>query len=97
MDPFEQLRAVALKQSMEGEFPVWLLADVLTIVDNPECYADKVHLVEILIAQIGDYDPYAGAGCFGTSVDAGMIQATIHQIRHNAHGGHEIKEADKPD
>jgi hypothetical protein len=82
MDRFEELRAVALKQSTEGEFPVWLLADVLGIAGSPDRYADKIHLVEILIAQIGAYDPYAGAGCFGTSIGVGTIQATLYQIQH---------------
>ena len=91
MDLFEKLRAVALKQSKDGEFPVWLLADILEIADAPDSFADKVHLVEILIAQIGDYDPYAGAGCFGTSVGAGAIQATLHQIQHNDLSSHEKK------
>ena len=84
MDLFENLRAVALQQSRDGEFPIWLLADILEIADNPGRYADKVHLVEILIAQVGEYDPYAGAGCFDTSVGSGTIQSTIHQIQHTA-------------
>jgi hypothetical protein len=86
MDLFENLRAVALQQSRDGEFPVWILADILQIASNPARYADQVHLVEILITQIGDYDPYAGAGCFGTSIGSGTIQATIHQIQNNVGG-----------
>ena len=86
MDLFENLRAVALQQSKDGEFPVWLLADILEIADNPGRYVDKVRLIEILIAQVGDYDPYAGTGCFDTSVGSGTIQSTIHLIQHNAPG-----------
>lgn len=88
MDLFEELRAVALKQSREGEFPVWLLADVLEIANTPARYADKVRLVETLVVQIADYDPYAGTGCFGTAVDAGTIQATLHQIQRSDLGSH---------
>jgi hypothetical protein len=84
MELFENLRAVALQQSRDGEFPVWLLAHILEISDNPGRYADQVHLVGILIAQVGDYDPYAGAGCFDTSVGPETIQSTIRQIQHNA-------------
>jgi hypothetical protein len=87
MDLFENLRAVALQQSRDGEFPVWILADILQIADNPDRYADQVGLIEILITQIGDYDPYAGAGCFGTAIGAGTIQATIHQIQNDGGGG----------
>jgi hypothetical protein len=80
MNLFEVLRAVALQQSAGGEFPVWLLADILKIADSPDCYADKVNLVELLIAQVGDFDAYAGTGCFDTSVGAGTIQITIQKI-----------------
>ena len=89
MDLFEELRAVSLKQSKDGEFPVWLLAEILGIADASDRYADKIHLVKNLIAQVGDYDPYAGAGCFGTSVGAGTIQATLHQIQQSDLGNNE--------
>jgi hypothetical protein len=64
----------------EDEFPTWLLTDILAIADKPERYIDKVHLVELLITQIGNFDAYAGAGCFDTSVSAETIGATIRQI-----------------
>ena len=80
MDPFEELRNVAVRQNLVGEFPSWLLADVLGIADDPGRYRDTVPLIETLIAQIKDYDPYAGTGCFDTSVGIGAIQATIRQI-----------------
>ncbi len=97
-DTFEELRTVATRQNEEGEFPTWLMADIMDIADGPERYADKVHLVEALITQISNFDPYAGAGCFDTSVGAGCfdtsvgaetIGATIRQIlacRHNGYG-----------
>ncbi len=80
MNLFEKLKAVALKQSEVGEFPNWLTADVLTIASHPERYANKSDLVETLITQIVNYDPYAGAGCFDISVEAETIVATIRQI-----------------
>ena len=89
-DLFERLRAEALQQSMGGEFPDLLLADILKIADNPDRYVDKVHVVETLITQIGDFDPYAGTGCFGPSVGPDAIRMTIRQIvalEHDDHGG----------
>ena len=88
MDPFEELRRIALQQSTEGEFPTWLMADVMVIADGPEQYADKVHLVEILITQIGNFDLYAGTGCFDNSVGTDTIQATIRQLGVRQHNGH---------
>lgn len=82
MDPFEELKDVAEKQSKEGEFPSWLLADVVDIADNRERYGGGIHLVELLVAQIANYDTYAGAGCFDSSVSAATIEATIKEIRN---------------
>ncbi len=82
MNLFEELRTVALKQSEVGEFPTWLMADVMIIASDPEQYAYKADLVETLITQIINYDPYAGAGCFDTSVGAEAVRATIRKIMH---------------
>ncbi|HBG06383.1 MAG: hypothetical protein A2075_00235 [Geobacteraceae bacterium GWC2_58_44] len=88
MELFTKLRDVALRENESGEFPSWLLAEVMVIAEQPERYADRGHLVRMLIAQIADFDPYAGTGCFNSSVGAGTIRATISQIiaEHNVHG-----------
>lgn len=80
MDLFERVREIALQEHETGEFPSWLLAEVLSIADHRSRYADKGDLVEILIAQIGAFDPYAGTGCFDTSVGAETIRTTIRNI-----------------
>jgi len=80
MDPFEKLRIIAIRQNTTREFPSWLMEDVLNIADSPEKYWDSIHLVEKLIEQINEYDPFAGAGCFDTSVGIEAIQATIRKI-----------------
>ena len=85
MKLFEQLNRIALQQNEEGEFPTWLMTDIMTIADQPEHYADKVHLVKKLITQIGSFDAYAGAGCFNTSVSAEKIKTTIQQIVTKQH------------
>lgn len=80
MELFEILREVATREHRTGEFPSWLLSEVLSIADNADGYRGKVELVQMLIEQIGDFDPYAGTGCFGTSVGAETIRATIGKI-----------------
>jgi len=80
MDPFTRVVAAAERQSEEGDFPSWLLADIRRIASDPETYAGKVALIELLIRQVDDFDSYAGAGCFDTSVSAGTIQATLREI-----------------
>lgn len=80
MDPFKELGILAARLSDEGEFPTWLLRDVMVLADDPEQYADKAHEIRTLIAQIGNFDPYAGVGCFEFSVSAESIGATIRRI-----------------
>jgi len=79
-DLFARLKETALQEHQSGEFPSWLLSEVLSIADNADGYRGKVDLVQMLIEQIGDFDPYAGTGCFGTSVGAETIRATIGKI-----------------
>ena len=80
MELFEKLGTVAIRQSVEGEFPDWLLNEVMAIVAEPELYREKSNLVETLVSQIGNFDLYAGTGCFDDSVGTGAIQVTIDQI-----------------
>ena len=80
MDLFDELRTTVLQQNNETDLPSWLLENLLEVAGNPDRYGDKTTLIELLIAQIRDYDPYAGIGCFDTSVGAETIQATIRKI-----------------
>lgn len=80
MDLFAELRNVATRQSAEGDFPLWLLAEVIAIADAPKRYAGKLHQVELLVAQISNFDLYAGTGCFDSSVGIETIQSTIRQL-----------------
>lgn len=83
MDRFKDLRYAAYKQSEEGDFPSWLLADILDITGDPERYAGQSELVELLLTQVNNFDSYADAGCFSTCVGASTIEATIRQIMNN--------------
>ncbi|WP_349256662.1 GSU3529 family protein [Geomonas sp.] len=38
--------------------------------------------MELLLAQVRDYDTYAGAGCFDSSVTAEAIKRTLQLIRN---------------
>jgi len=80
MDPFMRLVAAARRQSEEADLPYWLLADILRMAAAPERYCGKVDLIELLLSQVEDFDSYAGAGCFDSSVSAGTIQATLREI-----------------
>lgn len=81
MNLFESLADAARKQSEEGDFPCWLLADILEIAGAAERYADKTELIEALLSQVQEYDSHAGTGCFGASVGPGTIEATLRKVR----------------
>ena len=80
MDRFRIVVDAAKGQNEEGDFPSWLLTDILALARAPERYAGKEDLVELLIRQVQDYDCYAGAGCFNASVSADTIKATLREI-----------------
>lgn len=80
MDLFEELRAAAIKRNEEGDFPDWLLAGVLEVANSPDLHGDQHELVELLLAQVREYDTYAGAGCFDASVTADTIARTLRLI-----------------
>ena len=81
MNRFEELGKLAAQLNDEGEFPTWLPRDIMAIADAPDRYEDQGQLVETLIGQIRDFDPYAGVGCFATTISAESIAATIRKIR----------------
>jgi hypothetical protein len=82
MERFEELRITAIEQNLTGDFPSWLLEEVLAIADAPKRYGDSASLVETLIAQIREYDPFSGMGCFNApSVGIETIRSTIREIR----------------
>jgi hypothetical protein len=77
---FERLRDTTHQIGQAEELPARLVVEVMEIADNPGRYAAKTELVERLTAQISNFDPYAGVGCFDTSTSAETIQTTIRQI-----------------
>lgn len=84
---FEELRSTAIRQSEEGDFPLWLLADVLEIADNHEIYAHHCGVLELLLAQIHDFDSFAGVGCFDSSTSADTIRRTVDLLKTIAKAG----------
>jgi len=81
MSIFEELRQAVLLQHEEGDLPEWLLADILAVADSPDRYADREQLVQHLINQVRDYDPYAGAGCFSESFGLEDIRSTLRKLK----------------
>lgn len=81
MNPFDELGTIATRQCEDGDFPTWLLAEVMIIANNQDLYGDRVQLIETLTAQISNFDLFAGTGCFDTAVGTETIRSTIRQIK----------------
>ena len=62
MSVFEELKREVMLQHDRGSFPEWLLPEILKIVENPNRFACSEQLVQTLLNQIRDFDPYAGGG-----------------------------------
>jgi len=77
---FDELRQEILHQQEQGDFPEWIVADILAIAGRPELYMHREEHVRALIDQIRGYDPYAGAGCFSTSCNLETIRRTLHRL-----------------
>lgn len=80
MDLFARLAQTAHRQHEEADLPAGLLEEILKIAGAPPVHAGKEELIELLIRQVEDFDSYAGAGCFGDSVSAGAIEATLRLV-----------------
>ncbi|ADI85534.1 hypothetical protein KIP69_13505 [Geobacter sulfurreducens] len=80
MTIFEELEQATLKQYEHGELPKWLADPALAVARTPECYAGKEYLVEILVAQVREYDPYAETGCCKWAYDHEDIKRTLRWL-----------------
>ena len=61
MDLFEKLRAVALTQSKDGKFPVWLLADILEKIIKASARRLEIKYSQLLGAIVrGSTSPASG-------------------------------------
>lgn len=79
-EAFQLLQRALATAQREGEFPDWLATDIQAILRQPENYPGKEFLVRTLTAQIRDYDPYAGSGCFSDSCGIGDLERTLSQL-----------------
>ena len=79
MDPFEELRIVALSRNRDGEFPDWLMQEIVSVADAPDHYGGNPPLVEMLVAQIREYD--AATEYFERAVSMEVIVEMIRRMK----------------
>lgn len=80
MDMFKELEEATNRQFLYGDLPKWLADPVLAVARSPELYQGKEYLVEILLAQVREYDVYAEAGCCKWAYDHEDIARTLRWL-----------------
>lgn len=79
-DLFRELEAATLEQYEHCDLPKWLADPVLMVARSPEAYGGKEYLVEILLAQVREYDIYAETGCCKWAYDQEDIKRTLRWL-----------------
>jgi hypothetical protein len=77
MDIFDELHQAVQEQYEQGDLPTWLADPVLAVVANRQRYQGKEYLIELLTAQLREYDVYAEAGCCKWAYDHEDIKRTL--------------------
>lgn len=80
MNLFDELAEVTNQQYLHGDLPKWLADPVLAVARSPERYQGKEYLVEILLAQMREYDVYADTGCCKWAYDHEDIARTLRWL-----------------
>lgn len=80
MGVFEELEEATNQQYIHGDLPKWLADPVLAVARSPKLFQEKEYLVEILLAQVREYDVYAEAGCCKWAYDHEDIARTLRWL-----------------
>lgn len=80
MDLFSELEEATNQQYLHGDLPPWLAEAVLAVARSRETYQGKEYLVEILLAQVREYDVYADTGCCKWAYDHEDIARTLRWL-----------------
>ena len=79
MTVLEELRQVAAEQNQDAELPDSLLSEILTLVERPGVLEHEAGLRK-LIAQLRNFDLYAGTGCFSETCSVKDLSETLKHI-----------------
>ncbi|NJC87619.1 MAG: hypothetical protein FIB02_03665 [Desulfuromonas sp.] len=80
MDVFDELEKITNQQYLHGDLPKWLADPVLAVARSPELFQGKEYLVEVLLAQVQEYDVYGETGCCKWAYDHEDITRTLRWL-----------------
>jgi len=79
MTVHEELQAVACEQNRDAELPDSLLAEILALTETVALPEHEPELRK-LIAQLRNFEMYAGTGCFSETCSVKDISETLKRI-----------------
>lgn len=77
----ELLNSLLIAARSHEDLPETVTEQIVRLALLPERLAGKGHLLQRLLDQLGDYDPCAGVGCFGSRTTLEQIRHTLAEIR----------------
>ncbi len=77
----ELMNKILIAARSHEELPDTVADQIVRLALLPERLAGKGDLLHSLLDQLGDYDPYAGVGCFGSGTTLEQIRQTLAEIR----------------
>ncbi len=77
---FRELEEATIDQYDNKDLPKWLADPVFEVARNPAKYQGKEYLVEILVAQVREYDIYAETGCCKWAYDHEDLKRTLRWL-----------------
>ena len=80
MDHFHRLAEAIRKEHEQGELPDYLVAPLQKVIENAEHYQNRLDLVDRLVEQLSDLDPYSDCGCFGEGYTVSDLITTLKKL-----------------
>lgn len=80
MSVFDELEEATNQQYLHGDLPKWLADPLIAVARSPELFQGREYLVEMLLAQVREYDVYAEAGCCKWAYDHEDIARTLRWL-----------------
>ena len=77
----ELMNRVLIAARSHEDLPETVTDQIVRLAQLPERLAGRGHLLQTLLDQLADYDPYAGVGCFGSGTTLEQIRQTLAEIR----------------
>ena len=77
----ELMSRILIAARSHDDLPYPVVEEIVGLATFPERLAGKGELLETLLRQLDDYDPYAGVGCFGSGTTLERIRQTLGEIR----------------